>query len=441
MIHQILLGCSHPPACEDLDVESLLLKSVTQHFPNCGLGKFSSRLSLRVDAFGLMAMLSLILCVRSGQTTGHPLRCSSPTDPPYSIRLLYLKIEDCVDDDNVDGEDNDDYDNNIDDDVNDNDDDDNKDGNSDYGTENQNVTMMIMRMKTTKTRTTMRRNRTRMAMTKRMTMKNKMNVRTIAMMLSIMITMIMMNDEEGNNNGDGDKDDDAENNSGYEDRNNDNNGAEYKNNDDKDDKNGDGDKNNDDEDNNNGDGDKDDDAEDNNGYEDRNNDNNGAEYKNNDDKDGNNGDGDKNNGDEDDKNGDEDKNNNDEDDNFTHSSLGEFTVYEKGEWPEEFKETVLLLVPKKNNANKCNEFITISLISHSVKFLLRILNRRLYSKREEQLEEEQFGFKKGKGTRDAIGLLRTIGERYLEKNKEVYVVFVDLEKAFDRVDWNKLTGS
>ncbi|KAJ4428794.1 hypothetical protein ANN_25787 [Periplaneta americana] len=47
---------------------------------------------------------------------------------------------------------------------------------------------------------------------------------------------------------------------------------------------------------------------------------------------------------------------------------------------------------------------------------------------------------KGKDTRDAVGLLRTIGERYLEKNKEVYVVFVDLEKAFDRVDWNKLMG-
>ncbi|KAJ4428331.1 hypothetical protein ANN_24350 [Periplaneta americana] len=59
---------------------------------------------------------------------------------------------------------------------------------------------------------------------------------------------------------------------------------------------------------------------------------------------------------------------------------------------------------------------------------------------EEQLEEEQFGFRKGKGTRDAIGLLRTIGERYLDKNEEVYVVFVDLEKALDRVDWNKLMG-
>jgi len=54
------------------------------------------------------------------------------------------------------------------------------------------------------------------------------------------------------------------------------------------------------------------------------------------------------------------------------------------------------------------------------------------------LEEEQFGFRKGKGTRDAIGLLRTIGERYIEKGKEVCLLFVDLEKAFDRVNWTKL---
>ncbi|KAJ4440958.1 hypothetical protein ANN_10807 [Periplaneta americana] len=53
---------------------------------------------------------------------------------------------------------------------------------------------------------------------------------------------------------------------------------------------------------------------------------------------------------------------------------------------------------------------------------------------EEQLEEEQFA----SGTRDAIVLLRTIGERYLEKNKEMYIVFVDLEKASDKVDCNKL---
>ena len=99
-------------------------------------------------------------------------------------------------------------------------------------------------------------------------------------------------------------------------------------------------------------------------------------------------------------------------------------------------ETVLLPIPKKSNAKKCKEFRTISLISHTAKIFLRILNRRLRSK----MEEEQFGFRKGKGTRDAIGLIQTIVERYIEKDKDVYTVFVDLEKEFDRVDWKKLMG-
>ena len=79
---------------------------------------------------------------------------------------------------------------------------------------------------------------------------------------------------------------------------------------------------------------------------------------------------------------------------------------------------VLLPTPKKNNAKKCKEFRTISLISHSAKIILRILNRRLRSK----TEEEQFGLRKGKRTRDAIGLIRTIG--YIEKDKDVYAVFI-----------------
>ena len=103
-------------------------------------------------------------------------------------------------------------------------------------------------------------------------------------------------------------------------------------------------------------------------------------------------------------------------------------IYNEDERPEEFTETVLLPIPKKNNGKKCKEFSTINLISRTVKFILIILNRRLHSKIEDEFEEEQFVFKKGKGTRNAIGLNLTIGERYIEKYKDVYVVFADLEK-------------
>ena len=46
------------------------------------------------------------------------------------------------------------------------------------------------------------------------------------------------------------------------------------------------------------------------------------------------------------------------------------------------------------------------------------------------MEEDQFDFRKRKGTRDVIGLIRTIGERYIEKDKNVYAVFVDLVKVY-----------
>ena len=67
-------------------------------------------------------------------------------------------------------------------------------------------------------------------------------------------------------------------------------------------------------------------------------------------------------------------------------------IYNEDEWHEEFMEKVLLPILKKNNAKKCKEFRTISLISHTAKILLRILHRWLRSK----MEEEQFGFRKGK---------------------------------------------
>ena len=59
-------------------------------------------------------------------------------------------------------------------------------------------------------------------------------------------------------------------------------------------------------------------------------------------------------------------------------------------------------------------------------------------KREEVIEEDQFGFRKVKGTRDATGLMRIKSERVLEIKEEMCLCFIDWQKAFDRVDWIKL---
>ena len=82
--------------------------------------------------------------------------------------------------------------------------------------------------------------------------------------------------------------------------------------------------------------------------------------------------------------------------------------------------------------------VTISLISHTGKIVARILSKRLESKIQEVTEEDQFEFKKGKGTRDAIGLMGNISERVFDVKEEMCLCFIDWQKAFDCVHWKKL---
>jgi len=85
---------------------------------------------------------------------------------------------------------------------------------------------------------------------------------------------------------------------------------------------------------------------------------------------------------------------------------------------------------------------TISLISHASKIILKkILTKRIEAKATavNWITNEQFGFRKGLGIGVALGVLRTLGERSLQHNKDLYgTCFIDYEKAFDRVNWYKL---
>ena len=79
---------------------------------------------------------------------------------------------------------------------------------------------------------------------------------------------------------------------------------------------------------------------------------------------------------------------------------------------------------KKNQAKKCSDHRTISLILHTGKIVAHILSKRLESKIEEVIED-QLGFRKGKGTRDAIGLMIIISERVLGVKEEMCLCFID----------------
>ena len=97
----------------------------------------------------------------------------------------------------------------------------------------------------------------------------------------------------------------------------------------------------------------------------------------------------------------------------------------------------MIALKKKTKATKCSDYRTVSLFAHTAKIIAKILRRRIGKKIEDVLGDDQFGFRRGKGTRDAVGMMRIIAERTLEIDEELCVCFVDWQKAFDRVNWTK----
>ena len=92
-------------------------------------------------------------------------------------------------------------------------------------------------------------------------------------------------------------------------------------------------------------------------------------------------------------------------------------IYNTGEWPLDFTEVTMIALKKNTKAAKCSDYRTVSLIPHTAKIIAKILRRKIEKKIEDVLGEDQFGFRRGKGTRDAIGMMRIITERTLEEDE------------------------
>ena len=98
-------------------------------------------------------------------------------------------------------------------------------------------------------------------------------------------------------------------------------------------------------------------------------------------------------------------------------------------------------IPKKGNAKECSNQCTISLISHTSKEMLKILQARLQQYMNHELPDVQAGFRKGRETRDQIANICWIIEKAREFPRNIYFCFIDYTKAFDPVDHNKLENS
>ena len=107
-------------------------------------------------------------------------------------------------------------------------------------------------------------------------------------------------------------------------------------------------------------------------------------------------------------------------------------------WPQDWKRSVFIPVPKKGNPKECSNYSTIALISHVSKAMLKILQVRLQQYLNQELPDVQAGFRKGRGTRDQIANIRWIIKKGREFQKNIYFCFIDYAKAFDCGDHNKL---
>ena len=114
------------------------------------------------------------------------------------------------------------------------------------------------------------------------------------------------------------------------------------------------------------------------------------------------------------------------------------TIYETGEWPKDFTEVAMIALKKKTRSTKCSDHRTISLIAHTAKITGKILRRRFERRIEDVFGEDQFGFRRGKGTRNAAGMMRIISEQSLEIDEGLCVCFIDWQQAYGFVNWNKL---
>ena len=77
-------------------------------------------------------------------------------------------------------------------------------------------------------------------------------------------------------------------------------------------------------------------------------------------------------------------------------------IWKTQQWPQDWKRSVFIPIPKKGNPKECSNYRTVALISHASKVMLKILQARLQQYVNRELPDVQAGFRKGRGTRDQL---------------------------------------
>ena len=104
-------------------------------------------------------------------------------------------------------------------------------------------------------------------------------------------------------------------------------------------------------------------------------------------------------------------------------------IWKTQQWPQDWKSSVFIPIPKKGSAKECSNYCTIALISHASEVMLKILQARLQQYVNHEIPDVQAGFRKGRGARDEIANIRWIIEKAREFQKNIYFCFIDYAKT------------
>ena len=114
-------------------------------------------------------------------------------------------------------------------------------------------------------------------------------------------------------------------------------------------------------------------------------------------------------------------------------------IWKTQQWPQDWKRSVSIPVPKKGNAKECSNYHTIALISHASKVMLKILQARLQECVTENFQ--MFKLDLEKAEEPEIKLPTSVGSNKKAREFQKNIFFIDYAKTFDCVDHNKLENS
>jgi len=98
-------------------------------------------------------------------------------------------------------------------------------------------------------------------------------------------------------------------------------------------------------------------------------------------------------------------------------------IWKTQQWPQDWKRSVFIPIPKKGNTKECSNYCTTALISHTSKVMLKILQARHQQYANTEIPDVQAGFRKGRGTRDQIANIRWITEKAMRLPENHLLLF------------------